>query len=752
MRLLCSILLCLAGVCCYRLVAQDLYDDTRILELRIEFAQPNWQQVLRDNVATETDIPTTLTVNGVRYDSIGIRYKGNSSYNIPGDKKPFNLSMDTYKPDQLLMGYKTLNLNNGFKDPSFVREKIAYDLAARYMPAAKAAFVKVYINNQYWGLYLNVQQPNKTFLREWFGTADGNYYKCDPRGDLMWMNGDTARYKSNYEKKNEENADWSDLVELTRVLNTASDAEFMQAIEQRLNIDRALWYMAYCNILSSLDSYIGSGHNYYIYHNPTDNLFTAIPWDMNEVIGVFQMNMSIQQLEQLSVFYGEQNQARPLLRRLLRVPEYRQRYLAHLRTMIREVLDNEYWSARIKTLQDLIRTDVQADTKKLYTMELFDRNVTENVQLGGMPGGFTVPGLKSFISNRKSYVASTKEFSITPPSILTVMHHPEKPHATDSVLIRAMLNSPYTTTLWYSVNGKAYQRKAMADLNMGAIWYGVKLPPLPAGTVVRYYVAAANDSAVIYSPEYTEHQPLEYVVEAGAGSSPVVINELLASNKNGTKDPQGDYEDWFELYNTSDTEIDLSGKYMTDDNLATRWKFPAGTSIAPKGYLLVWADEDTTDTPGLHANFKLSKSGEALRFYDTDANGNALLDSISFGAQGDDISLGRLPNGTGVFTSMNPTPGAENQGTTDVRDELGDLGAEWNLFPNPAQDAVELVFTVEQEKVQCSLRDILGNELFALEAIQCRNLRLPLNVVAGSYTLRVQTPTGVSSRRLSVVR
>ena len=88
-----------------------------------------------------------------------------------------------------------------------------------------------------------------------------------------------------------------------------------------------------------------------------------------------------------------------------------------------------------------------------------------------------------------------------------------------------------------------------------------------------------------------------------------------------------------------------------------KWEFPQGTSIEPSGTLLVWADEDGGDTPGLHANFKLSSKGETLWLFDTAARKHALLDSISFGALGTDQSAGRLPNGSGpVQILAAPTP------------------------------------------------------------------------------------------------
>lgn len=146
---------------------------------------------------------------------------------------------------------------------------------------------------------------------------------------------------------------------------------------------------------------------------------------------------------------------------------------------------------------------------------------------------------------------------------------------------------------------------------------------------------------------------------------PVVINELMADNDNVIADPQGDYDDWLELYNPSDSAVMLTGLYLSDkqDN-PTKWQFPDNTEIAANGYLIVWMDEDHDDeeaTEGLHANFKLSKSGELVLFVDTDTQGNEVLDSVEFGEQETDMAYGRLPNGTGDFQVVVATPGRENK-------------------------------------------------------------------------------------------
>lgn len=171
------------------------------------------------------------------------------------------------------------------------------------------------------------------------------------------------------------------------------------------------------------------------------------------------------------------------------------------------------------------------------------------------------------------------------------------------------------------------------------------------------------DQAEMPIPDDTVNET-ENMVDMLEGPA-VVINELMADNDNIIADPQGDNDDWVELFNRTDSPIDLTGMYLSDkvDN-PTKWQFPDGTMIAANGYLIVWLDEDHDNedaTEGLHANFKLSKNGETVLFVDTDANDNVVLDNVVFGAQETDVALGRIPNGTGEFQIVAATPGGENK-------------------------------------------------------------------------------------------
>jgi len=149
------------------------------------------------------------------------------------------------------------------------------------------------------------------------------------------------------------------------------------------------------------------------------------------------------------------------------------------------------------------------------------------------------------------------------------------------------------------------------------------------------------------------------------GGVPLVINEFMASNNSSALDPQGQYDDWIEIHNYGTDSFDIAGMYLTDNlSVPTKWQIPSGnpaaTTIPPGSYLLIWADNDTTDT-GLHANFKLSADGEEVGLFDSD--GEILIDRIIFPAQTADISFGRYPDANDELRFFSsPSPGRQNDG------------------------------------------------------------------------------------------
>lgn len=167
----------------------------------------------------------------------------------------------------------------------------------------------------------------------------------------------------------------------------------------------------------------------------------------------------------------------------------------------------------------------------------------------------------------------------------------------------------------------------------------------------------------------------------------VMINEFVASNDSGAQDEAGEYEDWIELYNTGDNEVNLSGYYLSDktDNLV-KWQFPEGTVIASHAYLIIWADEDQEDG-SLHTNFKLSADGESVLLVDTELN---IIDQYTYAAVAPNMAYARIPNGTGNFVVQQPTFSANNEGGTGIETPVSTSANILKIYPIPAKTTLNL--------------------------------------------------------------
>jgi hypothetical protein len=140
------------------------------------------------------------------------------------------------------------------------------------------------------------------------------------------------------------------------------------------------------------------------------------------------------------------------------------------------------------------------------------------------------------------------------------------------------------------------------------------------------------------------------------------INEFLADNDATVADEAGDFDDWVELYNATDSAVGLAGWYLTDDLRTPRaWQFP-DVSIPAHGFLLVWCDNEPAEGP-LHATFSLAAAaGEQLGLFAPSGAHALAVDTLSFGHQGTDTSYGRLPDGGEWQLFTSPTPGRSNSG------------------------------------------------------------------------------------------
>jgi len=194
---------------------------------------------------------------------------------------------------------------------------------------------------------------------------------------------------------------------------------------------------------------------------------------------------------------------------------------------------------------------------------------------------------------------------------------------------------------------------------------------LPDGGSNWTYLTATPGSSNALGEHVTPGDPTQPEVPEH-----LFINEFMANNDAAVAGPDGNYPDWIELYNGGNVSVDVGGMYLTDD-LANpdAWPFPEGTVIDAGGFLVVWADNDPEKGP-MHCSFSLNASGEAIGLFAID--GETEIDSVLFEAQLDDVSYGRLPDGTANWTYLTSTLGSQNEegelngGPTAPVDEVPD--------------------------------------------------------------------------------
>jgi hypothetical protein len=696
---------------CY---SQELYTDDRIIKMELQFYDADYIYLLKQNKEAKIELPAMLVVDDVMiFDSIGVRYKGNSSYNIQENKKSFNISLDEFIDGQELWGYETLNLNNGFVDPTFMREKITCDIFSRYIPVMKAGYVHLYINGENYGLYNNVQQLNKDMIREWYEASSGNLYKGDPRGTLSWRGDDPNMYKADYEKKtNEDEDDWSDLVNLIDLINNSSDLE--TELPEILNVDRALWYFALCNIFVNLDSYIFSSHNYYIYGDPLSGQFDMLPWDLNEAFGVFPPQLN--EKETFPPIDQKAGPKNPLLGKIITVPKFMQMYWAHYRTILNESFVWDSIRGQVDSIRPLIDETVKDDPMKLYSYDDFNINVYEDVQASKR----RIPGLRSFVEQRREFLLVAPDLTKPEPVILSVECITEKLVTGQQAVFNVTMQSDMTenVTLHYrTMDGRFLEAEMFDDGNNSdgnpednIFGVSITIPEGSTGAEIDFYATAVNnESSMKFYPDRAAFEYLSEKITGAPAIHDIVINEFMASNSTTVEDPQGNYPDWIELFNNSDIELQLNGWYLTDDpQEIQKWQFP-DIFIDAAGYLLIWADKDEEEE-GLHTNFKLSKDGEYIGLYDNQLN---LIDSYTYSEQSTDISEGRYPNGTGNFDFMEyATPGSENMLEVGVKEVNGYLSDAFTISPNPATEKTYIQFNlVSTGNIKLIIYDYLGQQV-----------------------------------------
>lgn len=668
-----AVIACLAAA----LPAQQkqLYDIEKLRTIELVFKQTDYWAQLTANWSKKIYIKADLKIDGETLRDVGVRFRGNSSYYaLPPNskKKPFKIATDEFLP-QKLWGYKTLNLNNNFTDPTMVREVLAYETMRKFTPAPRSNYVLLKINGQNWGPYVNTQAVNKDLLRQTFPSDDGNRYRAERQlpqtpanySAFNWYGANASEYQKGFELKSETSANpWVDLVNAARVLNNTAAASLPNELPKVFDVDNVLTVFALGNALLWLDGYRGRySHNYYVYSDLRHGRLSLIPWDMNNSFGGYDDFIPRATLPLVSPYYvnTQDSNLRPLFTRVIAHTPWKLEYDAKLRR-IKDELEWSRASRRIDQLQSIIESEMARDPHRLYALSKFRSNVLQDEVVQS----WNIPGLKPMIDGRHEYLSKHPVIGLRGVQVYGLKHTPVEPLATESVAVQVRAPGATRVVLRWRVTGVHTESTMFDDGQHGdfaandGIWGGL-IPAQSAGARVEYEVGAADAAGTwtnwtnygdgIVRPSYRVTWPRR--------ASPIRINEFVAINDTGATDEKGQREDWIELVNTGNVAINVGGLHLSDDLAnSRRWRIPSNTIVQPGATVLIWADNDLTDGK-LHASFKLSGSGEEIALFDS--FGLFLHDHVEFGAQRADVSTGRMMDGEDPWVTFGaPTPAASN--------------------------------------------------------------------------------------------
>jgi hypothetical protein len=342
------------------------------------------------------------------------------------------------------------------------------------------------------------------------------------------------------------------------------------------------------------------------------------------------------------------------------------------------------------------------------------------------------------MSARNTYLQNTADFLAVPPTISNINTSPTLPVLNSNVDITATITNINNVYLGYrSYTYQKFTKVSMFDDGMhndgaaGDNVFGASFTM--ASNQMQYYIYAENNVAGIFSPERAEHE--FYLLNSGtatAGPGQITINEYLAINQNDATDENGAHADWIELYNTTNSNLSLSGLYLSDDPLnKTKFAFPPNAVIPANGYLIVWADEGISTATHIHANFKLASSGEYIILSNGSAN---TLDSVAFGPQTADVSEGRCPNGTGAITTL----GITSFGFANCALGISENNAfNVRLYPNPANQEINLITENAMEE-KWEILDVYGKKVMSGVYQQKTNIDVSM-LTSGIYFMHSGT-------------
>lgn len=666
-----------------------LYVDTLVPKINILINPDTLEWLYRqENLQSDTEFHAVFIFdNGTILDTVdpvGFRLRGNTSRN--SQKKSFKVSFNTFTKGGKYFGVEKLNLNGEHNDPSVIRSKIGWDLLRQSeIPAPRSNHVEVYINGNYYGLYISVEHIDEEFIKSRFTYNDGNLYKCLWPANLNYLGNNPDLYKLEtgdrrvYELKiNKDADDYSDLANFIDILNNANDEDLICKLDKVFNVYDYMKIIAMDILTGNWDGYIYNQNNFYLYHNTSTGKFEFIPYDLDNTFGIdwFDRDWSTRNIYD---WQKHGDNYRPLYERLMNLKEFRDQYTFYSK-QLNENINFDSLKNAISARRDMIFPYITGDPyfpkDYGYTPNDFLTSYDQAI------GGHVKAGLFPFIQTRITSSLNQLESSQMKPVIKYISHHRQSP---TKLIVNAYAEvgvSPATVEIKYKLDegetnfSTMYDDGNHQDGEAGDLMYGGVIEEIPTDASLSYQIT------VIDALNLKSTLPCEpvYLPASGSQTPELFINEFMASNDITVADEHGDFNDWIEVFNAGTESVWLGDKFLTDNlTVPDKWAMP-DKYILPGEFLLFWADGEPEQGP-FHTTFKLSKDGEEIGIFN---NLQTTIDEYIYGEQQTDISEGRFYDGEDNWLFFNKATPRKSNRFTDLEEQVAaDL---IRIYPNPSKN------------------------------------------------------------------
>ncbi|MEM8525218.1 MAG: CotH kinase family protein [Bacteroidota bacterium] len=485
---------------------QDFFQLDQIQEIKIETEAEKWRYLL-DSLRVNGDgsLEATVEINGKTYEKAQFRYQDFKAFTPSKKVNPLHLELGEKHGD-----HSTVSLSHALRDPSLLREVMAYQIMGSYLPAPRANLAKVYVNEEFYALLVNIEPMDAAYMEKYYGDSDGTLFKSQPQLGVKATSGckQTAfaslQYDQSlvcYQDQFEGTGNWKALQQMSKNLNGD-----LKALARTFGIDETLWMLAINNVLVNLNSYTGRGsQNYGLYRN-AEGQFYPIFGEMNLAFGSYKntgegSDLKVEELYKLDPLLHAYSDQKPLISKLLANDHYRKIYISHMRTILEDYFWNEKFESQVMDLHQKIEPILveNGQATERFKNSLISTTGTRS----------KIPGLVAFMRNRARFLKKHPTMTVIPsnlPSIELAKREQFSSKKIEAFEFQVEVDRfPKDVVLYYRYEKNGDLKKVnmtddgkQGDKTANDGIFGTKV--IPKGDTIEYYIFVENSGAASFEP------------------------------------------------------------------------------------------------------------------------------------------------------------------------------------------------------------------------------------------------------------